>query len=132
MATATATSRRAKPAPQVLVKRRELAEERVRIERKLTPHYDRIETIGTELKAIATKFGEFKEEFAELGSVTVAGALEAEFKGNVPQIQTEAWLALKELDRKRLIKSGVVKIEKQWGKASHGRVTVKVIAEKKA
>lgn len=126
MPAATATTRRAKPSAKVLARRRELAEERLRIERKLKPHYDRIDTVDTELKTIATTAGEaFKEEFSGLGSVAVAPAAAAEFKGEVPQIVTEKWTALSEIERKRLLKSGLVVIERQFGKASHGRVTVK-------
>lgn len=127
MPAATATSRRAAPDAKIIEHRRELAEERVRLERKLGPSYTRMATLDTELKAIATTAGEpFKEEFAGIGNVAVAGAVAAEFKGEVPQIVTEAWLKLPAAERKRLVKSGLVAIEKQYGKASHGRVTVKV------
>lgn len=127
MVAATATSRRAAPDAKTLEHRRELAEERVRLERKLQPSYARMGTLDTELKAIATEGGEaFKEEFAGIGNVAVAGAVAAEFKGEVPQIVTEAWLKLSAAKKKELVKSGLVAIEKQYGKASHGRVTVKV------
>jgi hypothetical protein len=57
----------------------------------------------------------------------VAPTRDGEFKGNVPQIQTEVWLALKPAERKALEKSGLVKVEPQWGSKSHGRVTVKLL-----
>jgi hypothetical protein len=44
----------------------------------------------------------------------------------VPALQTEAWLALKPARHEQLIKTGLVKIEPQWGRASGGRVSVKV------
>jgi hypothetical protein len=124
---ATATSRRKVPAAKALEKRRELAHERLSIERKLGPAYARIAEIDAELKNIATDAAQsFKEDFGEDGYVSVAGAVAAEFKGNVPVIQTEIYLALQPAERKKLEKRGIVRIEPQWGKTSNGRVTVKV------
>ena len=121
------TSRRAPAATKVLKARRNLCQERIAIERKLADDYARIAAIETELKAIATAAGEsFKEEFAGKGSVAVGGRVEAEFKGDVPIIITEAWQALKPIEQKRYVKAGLVTIEAQWGRASNGRVTVKV------
>jgi hypothetical protein len=50
----------------------------------------------------------------------------AEFKGNVPVLQTEAWQALKPAKHEKLIESGLISIKPQWGRASGGRVSVKV------
>jgi hypothetical protein len=123
---ATATSRRA-PAPK-LNERRHIAEERLALERKLGPSYARIAELDTELKEFATEAGaSFKENFGSKGYVSASGAVAAEFKGDVPVIQTEAWLKLSEGKRKELIKSGLVVVEPQWGRASSGRVTVKVL-----
>jgi hypothetical protein len=46
----------------------------------------------------------------------------AEFRRNLPVMQTEALQALKPAEQKQLIKSGLIKIEPQWGRASGGRV----------
>ena len=128
IAMATATSRKAAPSAAVSKKRRALAEERLTIERSLTQPYARMAQIDAELKAIATEAGEsFKEDFGALGYVSASGAVAAEFKGDVPVVQTENWLGLKAAERKALEKSGLIKVEKQWGKASNGRVTVKVL-----
>jgi hypothetical protein len=129
---ATVTSRRAKPTPKILVERRELAEQRLALERKLLPHYAAIDRLDAQLKKIATETGEsFTEAFPKLGDVKVGGAIAAESKGEQPVLQTELWLELSELERKRLIKSGLVKLEQQWGRASSGRVTVKVFEKEK-
>jgi hypothetical protein len=56
----------------------------------------------------------------------VSPPCQAEFKGNVPVIVTEAWQALKPPEQKAHVKSGLITIEPQWGRASGGRVTVKV------
>lgn len=126
MPATTATSRRAPAKPKVAARRRELCDERLKLEAKLAGDYKRMAELDTELKNIATDAGEpFKEEFA-IGYVAVAGKVAAELKGNVPVIQSEIFLALPAAERKKLEKSGLVKIEPQWGKASHGRVTVKV------
>jgi len=125
---ATATSRKAKPDPKILKARRAAADRRLTIEASLAEPYAEMGKLDAQLKQFATDAGEsFKEDFGERGSVAVAGAVSAEFKGKVPEIQTEAWLALSALERKRLEKSGLVKMVEQWGKASNGRVTVKVL-----
>ena len=41
-------------------------------------------------------------------------------------IVTEAWQALKPTEQKAQVKGGLIRIEPQWGRASGGRVTVKV------
>lgn len=124
---ATVTSRRAAPTGKTLENRKALCEELLDIERKLAPSYARMEAIGIELKKIATdSCASFKDEFAGKGSVSVAPATTAEFKGDVPQIQTEAWQKLKPAERKQLEKTGLVKVTPQWSKASNGRVTVKL------
>ena len=123
---ATATSRKAAPDKKVLQKRRALCEERLAIERRLAPDYSRIAAIEAELKQFATEAGEpFRETFGA-DYVSASGSVAAEFKGNVPVIQTEIWLGLKPAERKDLEKRGVVKVEPQYGRASSGRVTVKV------
>ena len=129
MATATtATSRRAKPSAAALEKRRSRAKELLDLNIKLAPQFQKIAELEAELKEAATKAGDsFKEDFGAKGYVSASGAVEAEFKGNVPQIQIERWNKLTELERKRVLKTGAVKIVSSFGKASNGRVTVKVL-----
>lgn len=123
---ATATSRKAQPDKKVLARRRTLCQERLAIEQKLAPDYTRIAAIEAELKQLATEAGEsFREQFGA-DYVSASGAIAAEFKGNVPVVQTEAWNGLKPAERKAHEKSGLIRIEPQWGRASNGRVTVKV------
>jgi hypothetical protein len=124
---ATPTSRRAPAAPNVLTERRELCQERVALERKLANDQARVASIEARLKQIATELGDgFKETFPNGDYVSASGAVAAEFKGDVPVIQTEAWQGLKPAEQKAHVKSGLVKIEPQWGRASSGRVTCKV------
>jgi hypothetical protein len=87
---ATPTSRRAPAAPNVLTERRELCEERIRLEHKLTDDQARVASIEARLKQIATELGDsFKETFPNGDYVSASGAVAAEFKGDVPVIQTE-------------------------------------------
>jgi hypothetical protein len=123
---ATATSRRAKPDAEALKARRALAQKRLKIEQKLQGDYARIAEYDAGLKKIATDIGEsFKEQFGK-DYVSASGAVASEFKGNVPVVQTEVWLQLETAERMMLEKRGIVKMTPQWGKASNGRVTVKV------
>jgi hypothetical protein len=127
--TATATNRRAKPDAKVLARRKELCEQRLDIERRLKPDYERIEVIDAELKKIATDAGEsFAENVFGKGDVSVSPGHDAEFKGKVPQVQIETWDGLKKSDQNALTKSGVIKIVDSWGKRSSGRVTVKALS----
>jgi len=89
--------------------------------------------IEARLKVIATDAGEpFKETFPNGDYVSASGAVAAEFKGRVPVVQTEAWLALSPAEQKARMKGGVIKIEEQWGRASSGRVSVKIFGEAEA
>lgn len=125
---ATATSRRAPVDDKMRKHRHKIAEQRLAIEHRLADDYAEIARLDAELKTIATDAGEpFKEDFGKLGYVSASGRVEAEFKGDVPVVITEAWQALKPAERKRLEKDGLIKIEPQWGKASNGRVTVKML-----
>lgn len=124
----TVTSRRAPVKGKEAAERDALVEERLRLEKKLKSDLDRIEAIEADLKRRATADGVgFRIEVAKLGSVKVDPGHGAEFKGDVPMIQTEAWQALKPAERKRLVDSGLIKVEPQWGRASSGRVTVKLL-----
>jgi len=125
---ATATSRRAAPSPNALKERRMLSQELLGIARKQEADNKRAAQIEADLKIAAkTAGGSFKEDFGADGYVSASGPVESEFKGDVPVIQTEKWNALKPAERKALEKSGLIKVEPQWGRASSGRVTVKVL-----
>lgn len=123
---ATATSRKAAPDKKVLARRRKVATDLLALHHKLKPDFAKMEALEAELKGIATAAGEsFKEQFGA-DYVSASGSHAAEFKGDVPVVQSEAWLGLKSSERKRLELSGLIAVEAQWGKASNGRVTVKV------
>ena len=123
----TVTSRRAPPDRKTLAERARLCGELVGIKHEHRAIFDRVDAIGDSLKQIATEAGDsFREVVDGKGTVSVSPGHDAEFKGDVPQIQTEAWQQLKPAERKALVKSGLVKVEPQWGKKSYGSVRVKL------
>ena len=126
---ATPTSRRAAPADKLLEERDTLCAALITLEREGLPRVTRVAAIEARLKQIAGERGEsFKVTLSSGDYVQVAPPIGAEFKGDVPVIQTEAWLALNPKDQKRHQKEwpGLIKMEAHWGRASGGRVTVKV------
>jgi hypothetical protein len=71
------------------------------------------------LKQIADACGaSFKVTLSNGDYVQVSPPVAAEFKGNVPALQTEIWQALKPAKQS---KNGLIKIEPQWGGASAGK-----------
>lgn len=126
---ATPTSRRAPAASALTKERGDLCVELIEIERKKAPLDTRSAAIEARLKQIADESQEsFTVTVADGSHVRVSPPVAAEFKGDVPVIQSEAWLALQPRDQKRHQKEwpGLVKVEPQWGRASGGRVQVKV------
>src|SRR5271155_3978360 len=113
----TPTSRRA-PA---------LCAELIALEREGLPRVTRAAAIEARLKKIAEERGEsFKVALSNGDYVQVSPPVPAEFKGNVPVLQTEIWQALKPAKHEQLVKVGLIKVEPQWGRASGARVSVKV------
>jgi hypothetical protein len=126
----TVTSRRAAPDSKVLKERRKLCEEDLAIERQIAPLAAAREAIRARLKVIAEEAGApFKEAFADGSYVHVTGPVAAEYKGTVPVIVTEVWLGLSQSEQKAHIKSGLIELEPQWGRASSGRVQIKIFGE---
>ena len=123
----TATSRRAPAADALIEERDALCAELIAHEREGQPRVTRAAAIEARLKQIAGERGEsFKVTQPSGDYVQISPPVQAEFKGNVPVIVTEAWQALKPAEQKAQVKSGLVRIEPQWGRPSGGRVTVKV------
>jgi hypothetical protein len=120
-----------KPAPmsekRIAAKRLELCTELVGIHKKHETVFARIDEIKAELKTMATDAGaNFKETIPGKGTVYVAGEKEGSFKGDFPILQVDAWKGLKSAQQDKLLESGVVKIEAQYGGKYYGAVTVKL------
>ena len=79
------------------------------------------------MKQIAGERSEsFKVTLTSGDFVHVSPPVAAEYKGDVPVLQTEIWQALRPAKHEQLVKLGLIKIEPQWGRASSGRVTIRV------
>jgi hypothetical protein len=109
------------------IERRELAQELLALNRKHADTFARIDDLKSALRAIATDAGEnFKEEFAGKGAVKVSGGHAAAFKGILPEVAVDVFLALPEKEREKLTdaKRGVIKMVPTYGKPYYGSVTV--------
>jgi hypothetical protein len=105
--------------------RRALAQELLGLHRKISPDVARMEDVKRALRESATEGGEnFEEEFAGEGVVKVAGKKEGEFKGIVPKVNPDVFLALSERRRATLVEQGIVKMDPTYGKPFYGSVTV--------
>jgi hypothetical protein len=109
---ATPTSRRAPAADALIEERDALCAELIALEREGAPRVTRAAAIEARLKKIADERGEsFKVTLANGDYVRVSPPVAAEFKGNVPVVQTEAWQALKPAEQRAQVKSGLIKVE---------------------
>ena len=107
--------------------RRALADELLGLHRKHGNDFARMEDLKRALREIATADGEnFKEEFAGEGAVKVSGGKEGKFKGIVPEVDAEKFLALSERRRATLVEAGIVKMNSVYGRPYYGSVTVDV------
>lgn len=107
--------------------RRALSSELLGLYRKHGDDFARIEDLKRALREIATDDGEnFKEEFAGEGVVKVSGAKEGKFKGIMPEVDAEKFLALSERRRETLVEQGIVKMNSVYAKPYYGSVTVDV------
>lgn len=88
--------------------------------------FDRMEAIKSELKDIAGRDGKFRETFVGIGYVSASPATPERTIGTAPVLVVDAWSALKDPKREKLIADGLVKIEPIVKGAYHGRVDVKL------
>jgi len=120
--------RRAPPPAKALAARRALCADRLKLERQMAPLAAQAAELDAKLKAIATDQGDsFKEDFGGEGFVAASGRIEAEFKGELPVVQVEAFTALKPAERARLCERGLIRMEQNFSRPSNGRVTVKLL-----
>lgn len=87
------------------------------------------DSLKARLKAIGDKDGSFRENFAELGYVSVSPSKPAQTIGSAPVLQVEAWTSLKPNRQDKLIEDGIVTIEPITKRATYGQVRVKLLNE---
>lgn len=107
--------------------RAELCRELLDIELEHQLVFERIDAIKAELKRIALADGQFRETFPGIGYVSVSPEKPKTYKGDLPVLVGDAWLALRDKQRDKLVADGLVRIEAQYSGAYYGRVEAKLI-----
>lgn len=108
--------------------RLELCRELLEIERDNAPIFARMDEIKTLLKLQSETDGKFRETFANLGYVSVSPPTLERVTGEAPVVAVDAWQALKQNRRDKLLEEGLVKIEPIIKGAYHGQVRVNLHA----
>jgi hypothetical protein len=107
--------------------RHAIAEKLLRLQAKVEPDLLAIDGLKDQLREISKESGEgFTEEVEGLGTVEVKAGREKEFKGRIPVLKPEAFLALAEGKQKKLEANQIVAWENLYTKASSPSVTVRL------
>jgi hypothetical protein len=125
----TATKPATKPKAVDKMNQRELAQELLGLERKHGTTFARMDDLKSALRKRAGDAGEnFKEEFAGRGTVKVSAPHDGKFKGILPEVDQERFLALPENERNKLThaESGVIKMTPTYSGKYYGSVTVEL------
>lgn len=108
-------------------------ETRTQLARQLLEKIAAVQSQNDEIDALKTRLrelggaGNFTERFPDLGHVEVKAAKAASFKGTMPMLVPELFLAMTEAERAALQESGVVKMGELWGKPFFGSITAKLL-----
>lgn len=114
----------AKPQP---IDRARIAREIVDLSTSIAPTVAKIDALKDQLRTVSDELGAgFTEEVAGKGSVEVKAATTRSFKGTLPKLVAETFLALKDASRRKLIDDGLVVEEQQWTRPSKASVTVRL------
>lgn len=105
--------------------RRAIAEKLLKLQSSIAREITQIDTCKEQLREIAESEGGFTEEIEGLGAVEVKGGTEKKFKGLVPTLHPEAFMALSEKQRGKLADQGLVTMEQDWSAARRPSVTVR-------
>ena len=104
--------------------RRSLARELLAVCVSIESETARIEELKTRLKAIADIAGIYKESFEGGASISVSPSKGGAFKGVMPVLDPELYLALDPDERARLQGMGLVREEAQYGRGSYASVRI--------
>jgi hypothetical protein len=105
-------------------KRNKLGKELLNLVKANEPALKRMDEIKSELKTDASE--NFKLTIAKLGEVMVSAPKDETFKGTVPTVNPEKFLALSEAKRNQVIKSGLITMEDEYTGAYYGSVRTKL------
>lgn len=107
--------------------RRAIAEKLLDLQQKVAPDLLKIDGYKEQLRDLCEAAGEsFTEEVEGLGSVEVKAGTKRKFKGIVPAIVAETFLALPESRRKKLIDGELVVMTEEYTNARSPSVTVRL------
>lgn len=107
--------------------RHSLAENVLRLARKIQPDVNSIEADKEKLRAICAQSGEgFTEAVEKLGEIEVKAGQDKKFKALVPVLDPEKFLDLASGQQEKLVKDGVVVMERQYTKDTKPSVTVRL------
>jgi hypothetical protein len=114
-----------KAALKIVESRRDVAERLINLHVKHAALFTEIEGLKEKLRIAAEADGKgFKEEFGEGRHVNVSKPSKSKFKGIVPVLDADQFLALDEKERERLIKGKVISMESQHTQARRPSVSV--------
>ncbi|RAI43956.1 hypothetical protein [Rhodoplanes roseus] len=107
--------------------RKKLAEKLVDLQIEIAPQLAKMDELKDQLRAAAIegKAG-FTDEVAGKGTVEVSAERKAQFKGLMPMLVAEVYLALKDAARKKLHDDGLVEDKKIFTKGAKPSVTVRL------
>jgi hypothetical protein len=117
----------AEPLPVTKLSQRDLAQELLGLERKHGKVFARMDDLKGALRKLAGDAGEnFKEEFAGKGVVKVSAPKDGKFKGILPLVNEERFLALPKAEQDKLTHEdkGVITMTPTYGGKYYGSVTV--------
>lgn len=106
--------------------RRAIAEELLKLQKKITPTLLAIDGYKEQLREISKEDGSFTEEVDGLGSVEVKAGREATLKGTCPELVVAEALALPAGRLAKLVDSGLIKMAEVWTKKASPSVTVRL------
>lgn len=103
-----------------------IAKQLLELQKKIAPDLLKIDGLKDQLRGICGEDGAFTEEVEGLGSVEVKAGQEKKFKGLVPTLHADAYMALSDARRGTLEKDGIVTMEQEWSKPTKPSVTVRL------
>lgn len=113
--------------PITAAARRKLAEKLVDLQAEIAPALQKIDDLKDQLREASIEAGEgFTEEVTGKGTVEVTAEHKAAFKGLMPTLVADAFLALKDAAKKKLRDDGLVIDKKLFTRASRPSVTVRL------